>query len=187
MGTLSYTATVSLDGYVADADGDFQWSAPDAEVFRFHVDRMEAVAHEVLGRNTYALMEYWQNPPEGEEWGPDEQEFARRWQAIPRTLVSSTMTAAHLASDTDRLVPRLDPGTLRRIVDEVDGEVEIFGQTTAAEAIRAGMVSDFLFFVVPHVVGGGLRALPPDARLDLELAEQRVFGGGTVLLHYRSR
>lgn len=127
MGTLSYTATVSLDGYVADADGDFQWSAPDAEVFRFHVDRMGAVAHEVLGRNTYALMEYWQNPPEGEEWGPDEQEFARRWQAIPRTLVSSTMTAADLASDTDRLVPRLDTGTLRRIVDEADEEVEIFG------------------------------------------------------------
>lgn len=187
MGTLSYTATVSLDGYVADENGDFQWSAPDPEVFRFHVERMRAVAHEVLGRRTYALMEYWLAPPVGEEWGPDEKEFSRRWQAIPRTVVSSTLTAADLTSDTDRLVPRLDPGTLRRIVDEAAGEVEIFGPTTAAEAIRAGMVHDFGFFVEPAVVGGGLRALPPDARLDLELVDQRVFTGGTVFLRYRSR
>ena len=187
MGTLSYTATVSLDGYVADADGASRGPRRTPRSSGSTWTAWRPSPTRCWAATTYALMEYWQNPPEGEESGPDEQEFARRWQAIPRTLVSSTMTAAHLASDTDRLVPRLDPGTLRRIVDEVDGEVEIFGPTTAAEAIRAGMVSDFLFFVVPHVVGGGLRALPPDARLDLELAEQRVFGGGTVFLHYRSR
>lgn len=187
MGTLTYTATVSVDGYAADADGDFNWSAPSGEVFRFHVARLEPIAHEVLGRRTYALMEYWQSPPADESWSADEHEFARRWKAIPRTVVSSTLTVDDLTNDRDRLVPRLDLGTLRRIVDEAPGQVEIFGPTTAAAAIRAGMVTDFRLFVVPRVVGGGLRALPTDARLELELAEHRAFENGTTYLHYRSR
>src|SRR5690606_31195611 len=134
MGTLTFTATVSVDGYAADADGDFNWSAPSGEVFRFHVERLEPVVHEVLGRRTYQLMEYWQAPPEDDSWSPDEHEFARRWKSIPRTVVSSTLTVENLVSERDRLVPRLGLDTLRRIVDEAPGEVEIFGPTTAAEA-----------------------------------------------------
>ncbi|UVE93922.1 dihydrofolate reductase family protein [Dietzia sp. B32] len=187
MGTLTFTATVSVDGYAADADGDFNWSAPSGEVFRFHVERLEPVVHEVLGRRTYQLMEYWQAPPEDDSWSPDEHEFARRWKSIPRTVVSSTLTVENLVSERDRLVPRLGLDTLRRIVDEAPGEVEIFGPTTAAEAIRAGVVSDFKLFVVPRVVGGGLRALPPDATLDLELVDHRVFENGTAYSHYRRR
>lgn len=187
MGTLTYTATVSVDGYAADASGDFNWSAPSGEVFRFHVERLGPVVHEVLGRRTYKLMEYWLSPPEDDSWSPDEHEFAERWKAIPRTVVSSTMTANDLVSDRDRLVPRLDLDTLRRIVDEAPGEVEIFGPTTAGAAIRAGLVSDLRLFTVPRVVGGGLRALPPDTTLDLELAAHRVFAGGTAYSHYRTR
>lgn len=70
MGSLSYTATVSLDGYVVDADGDFQWSGPDDEVFRFHVERMGPISHEILGRKTYELMRYWYADPDTEDWGP---------------------------------------------------------------------------------------------------------------------
>lgn len=187
MGSLTYTATVSVDGYAADASGDFNWSAPGEDVFRFHVERMDAVVHEVLGRRTYQLMEYWQAPPEGEEWGADEHEFARRWQAIPRTLVSSTLTVDDLVSERDRLVPRLELDTLRRIVDEAPGQVEIFGPTTAEAAIRAGLVTDFGLFVVPRVVGGGLRALPHEVALDLELVDHRVFDSGTTYSHYRRR
>lgn len=184
MGTLSYTATVSLDGYVADASGDFQWSGPDDDVFRFHVERMAPVSHEILGRRTYELMRYWYSDPDAEGWGSDEREFARRWQALGHVVVSSTLTADALQSPGDRLLPRLESGELRRIVDDAPGEVEIFGPTTAAEAIRAGMVSDFRFFIVPKVVGGGLSALPDGARLDLELVERMDFGD-TVMLHYR--
>ncbi len=187
MGTLTYTATVSVDGYAADASGDFNWSAPSEEVFRFHVERLEPVAHEVLGRRTYQLMEYWQSPPEGESWSADEHEFARLWNAIPQTVVSSTLAVDDLISDRDRLVPRLDLGTLERIVDDTPGQVEIFGPTTASAAIRAGMVTDFRLFVVPKVVGGGLRALPPDTTLELELVEHRVFENGTTYSHYRGR
>lgn len=100
-------------------------------------------------------------------------------------MVSSTLPADALEAPDDRLLPRLDLDDLRQIVDDAPGEVEIFGPTTAAPAIRAGMISDFRFFVVPKMVGGGLAALPKGARLDLELVEHRVFGG-TTLLHYRS-
>ena len=186
MGTLSYTASVSLDGYVADADGDFQWSGPDDEVFRFHVERMGPVSHEVLGRRTYELMRYWHSEPDGEEWGPDEREFSRRWLEIRHVVASSTLSEGDLVRPEDELVAELGLYELRRIVDEAPGEVEIFGPTTAAPAIRAGMVSDFRFFVVPKVVGGGLSALPDEARLDLDLVEHRVFGA-TTYLHYRPR
>ncbi|MEH6821269.1 MAG: dihydrofolate reductase family protein [Dietzia psychralcaliphila] len=187
MGTLGYTATISIDGYAADANGDFDWTAPGGDVFRFHVERMEAVSHEVLGRNTYHLMTYWEAPPEDGSWSPDEHEFARRWKDLTRIAVSSTMTEADLASDRDRLVPRLDLAGLQQIVDDAPGAVEIFGPTTASEAIRAGMVDDFRFFIVPTVVGGGLRALPRDTMLDLTLAEHRVFDNGTTFLHYQRR
>lgn len=184
MGTLSYTAAVSLDGYVADAEGDFQWSGPDDEVFRFHVERMRPVSHEILGRNTYELMRYWYSDPDENGWGPDEREFARLWRGLDHVVVSSTLTADDLESPRDRVLPRLGLAELQRIVDEAPGEVEIFGPTTAADAIRAGMVSDFTFFVVPKVVGGGLAALPRGARQDLELVDHRRFGD-TIYMHYR--
>lgn len=187
MGTLSYTATVSIDGYAADSDGDFQWSGPGDQVFQFHVERIGAISHEVLGRKTYQLMAYWDAEPEDGAWTAEEQEFAKLWRGLERTVVSTTLGPQDLTFSWDRLVPSLDTEALRQIVDDASGEVEIFGPTTAADAIRAGMVRDFRFFVVPKVVGGGLSALPADARLDLALAEHRVFDDGTVLLHYRSR
>ena len=187
MGTLSYTATMSIDGYAADADGDFQWSAPNTEVFDFHVERMAAVSTEVLGRNTYLLMKYWESDPTDEIWQPAEQEFARRWRNLERVVVSSTLTADDLAPERVRLLSALDLDQLQQIVADAAGEVEIFGPTTAAPAIRAGLVQDFRFFIVPKIVGGGLRALPHDVRLDLELVEHRVFGNGTAYLHYRGR
>lgn len=185
MGTLSYTATVSLDGYAADSGGDFQWSAPGDDVFRFHVERLDSVSHEILGRNTYRLMAYWDAEPEAGAWSDDEHEFARRWRNLEHTVVSSTLRPDELTSDRDRLIPHLGPDILQQIVDDAPGEVEIFGPTTASEAIRAGSVTNFRFFVVPKVVGGGLAALPAGAPLDLDLVEHRVFGNGTAYLHYR--
>ncbi|TWS22641.1 deaminase, partial [Tsukamurella conjunctivitidis] len=145
MGTLSYTATVSVDGYVADADGDFQWSAPGDEVFDFHVERMAAVSTEVLGRKTYQLMRYWESEPEGEDWGEAEKEFARGWKALDLVVASSTLGESDLWEGNVTLVPHLGLDELQRIVDDAAGEVEIFGPTVAAEAIRAGLVQDFRF------------------------------------------
>lgn len=187
MGTLSYTATISLDGYAADASGDFQWTAPGEDVFDFHVERMASVSTEVLGRNTYQLMTYWEAEPEGEQWGDAEREFARRWQAITRVVASSTLRPDDLGAGEPRLVPHLTLDELKRIVDDAPGEVEIFGPTVAREAIWAGLVENFRFFIVPRAVGGGLRALPAGVRLELELIEHRLFSGGTAYLHYQPR
>ncbi len=185
MGTLSYTATMSLDGYVADTTGDFQWAAPDAEVFDAHLERMERISTEVLGRRTYELMTYWEAEPVDEVWSDAEREFARRWRAIDRVVASSTLAPAALGPGSARIVPHLDGDELQRIVMEASGEVEIFGPTVASDAIRAGLVEDFRFFIVPRVVGGGLRALPDAADLRLVLVERRDFANGTTLLHYR--
>lgn len=187
MGTLGYTATISIDGYVNDDTGDFQWSGPSDEVFDFHVERMGAVSTEVLGRRTYELMTYWETEPADEHWGAAEREFARRWQGIEQIVVSATLTPAELSSPRARLLRSLDLADLEQIVRDAPGEVEIFGPTTAAAAIRAGLVTDFRFFVVPRIVGGGVRALPTGASVALDLVDQRVFGNTTVYLHYRPR
>lgn len=187
MGTLSYTATVSLDGYVCDAGGDFQWSAPDDAVFAAHVDRMAEVSTEILGRKTYALMQYWESDPDDEVWTPAEREFARRWRGIDKVVASSTLSGDEIDSDRVRLVARLNLDELQRIVEDATGVVEIFGPTVAAGAIRAGLVQQFQFFVVPKIVGGGLRALPDDVQLDLTLTEHRIFDNRTAHLRYLAR
>lgn len=187
MGILVYTATVSFDGYAADADGDFQWTGPAQEVFDAHLDRMAEVSTEVLGRKTYALMGYWDAYPDAEDGPSAEREFARRWQGIDKVVVSSTMTDEELTSDRARIVSSLSLIELQRVVETAKGVVEIFGPTVAADAIRAGLVDEFRFFVVPKMVGGGLRALPDDVHLELNLAEHRIFDNGIAYLRYLPR
>jgi dihydrofolate reductase len=191
MGTLCYTATMSLDGYAADADGDFQWSAPGDDVFAFHVERLAEVSAEIMGRRTFELMDYWEADPEagpeGEDWDEQEREFARRWQGLDRIVASSTLGEDAVDPARARLIRHLDLEELQRIVEAAPGQVEIFGPTLAADAIRAGMVSDFHLFLVPMLVGGGLRALPDGARLELERVQERAYDSGEVYLHLRPR
>lgn len=184
MGTLIYATSLSIDGYVADADGDFLWSAPSDEVFAVHVDRMSTVSAEVLGRKTYQLMTYWEKPPEGVTWSEAEHEFARRWRGIDRVVVSSTLAESDIVSDGTRLVPRITLSDLSDLVDAAPGVVEIFGPTVAAEAITAGLVDEYHLFVVPRLVGGGLRALPDGAQQAVHLREHRIFDDGTAMLRY---
>lgn len=187
MGTLSYAATVSLDGYAADADGDFQWTGPSDAVFAVHLERIATVSTEVLGRKTYAGMDCWESYPDDADSPEASREFARLWRGIDKVVVSSTLTPGELQSNRARIVSELGLDELRRIVDGASGVVEIFGPTTASAAIRAGLVEDFHFFVVPKMVGGGLAALPDGVRLDLDLVEHKAFDNGIAYLHYRAR
>lgn len=187
MGTLSYTTAMSLDGYIADASGDFQWAAPTEEIFRFHIDRISSMYAEILGRKTYELMKYWEEEPPGENWGADEREFARLWRGVKLYVASSTLDSSEISTSDTELIRKLELDRIRQIVDEASGEVEIFGPTTAAVAIRAGLVDDIRLFIAPILVGGGLAALPRDVRLNLELVEDNLFEGGTVYVHYKNR
>lgn len=185
MGRLRYTTAMSLDGYVADSTGDFQWAAPDPDIFDLHLSRMRQASVEVMGRRTHELMRYWEAPPEGEEWTPAEHEFTRLWRDLDKVVVSSSLGPDDVGPRT-RLVRRLGTEDVAALVAAVDGTVEIYGPTTAADVIRAGMVDEFEFLVWPVVVGGGLRALPDDARLDLRLVEHGVLGPGVAHLRYES-
>ena len=183
MAKLIYAAIMSLDGYVADADGSFDWSAPDAEVHAAVNAVSAPVGTELLGRRTYDVLAVWDDPAWLEDDEPAMREFAADWQATDKVVFSRTLTSLDAPRTT--LVGEFDADDVRRRLAEADRDVAIGGPTLAAEAIRAGLVDDYHLFVSPVLVGGGLRALPDGVRLDLELVGERRFTNGVVHLHHR--
>ena len=139
---------------------------------------------EILGRRTYHLMQYWEDPAQRTEMSEAELDFAQYWQDVDKIIVSSTLASSQLKSPRARLQRDLCLADIRRIVAATDGGVEIFGPTTAAEAIRACLVDQFEFFVVPIVLGGGRKALPEGAYRKLKLEETKTFANGTVYMRY---
>jgi dihydrofolate reductase len=184
MGILNYAATISLDGYIADHAGDFQWAAPDEEVFAFHLERLSDTRAEILGRRTYTLMQYWEDDANLEQMSSDEQEFAKRWRDTNKFVVSSTMASSRMKSNRTRLLRELSLADIRRVVAATSGVVEIFGPTTAAEAIRACLIDRFEIFVVPIMLGGGRKAFPEGSYRTLKLERSKTFANGTVYLRY---
>lgn len=185
MGLLNYTATMSLDGYIADEHGDFSWAVPTEEIFAVHLARMEEISVEILGRKTYQLMRSWDTEPAEAPWTPQERDFAQRWPTIDKVVVSTTLRQDKTVAARDRLVRHLSLADIRRIVNTTAGGIiEISGPTTAAEAIRAGIVNRFEFFLVPIILGRGLAALPSGMHRDLRLLQHQVFDNGTVYLRY---
>jgi dihydrofolate reductase len=177
MPKLLYSMSVSLDGYIAGPSGDFSWSAPDEELFRFHTDRVAGLGAHLLGRRLYETMLYWET---AEPDGADEQEFARLWQALPKLVFSTTLTEVEGNA-------RLATGSL---ADEVaalgEQTVEIGGAGLAAEAARENLIDEYLLFVHPVIVGGGTPYFPPlTQQIDLELVETRTFASKVVYVRYR--
>lgn len=182
MARLCYTAISSLDGYMADEDGNFGWSEPDEEVHRFINDLERPVGTYLLGRRMYEVMRVWDDPEElGDE--PVILDYAAVWQAAEKVVYSTSLEAVTTART--RLVRQFDVADVRRIKEAADAPVSIGGPTLAAQALRGGLVDDVQLVVVPWIVGGGLRALPDGLRQQLELAAERRFANGTVYLHYR--
>lgn len=184
MGMLNYAATISLDGYIADSTGDFRWAAPNEDVFALHLERLSNVTTEILGRRTYHLMQYWEDPAQQEQMSETELEFVRYWHDVKKIVVSSTLAASDLKSHRAHLQRDLCLADIRRIVAATEGTVEIFGPTTAAEAIRACLVDRYELFIIPIVLGGGRKALPEGAFRKLRLEESQTFANGTVYLRY---
>lgn len=183
MAALIYSAIASLDGYVADADGKFDWSAPDEEVHRFVNDLERPVGTSIYGRKMYDVLRVWQDDAwMGDDPDPALKDYASIWRATDKVVVSSTLSEP--LTPRTRIERSFDPDAIRALLDASPADVSIGGPTIAAAALRAGLVSEICLFLSPVVVGGGLRALPDDLRLDLRLVETRRFGNGVVFTRH---
>ncbi|MFC6237241.1 dihydrofolate reductase family protein [Longivirga aurantiaca] len=180
MGRLLVTAICSVDGYVADTEGSFEFAFPTAEVHQAVNDLERGVGTQLLGRRTYEVMTYWETAPtEGDD---PEADFARIWSGVEKVVFSTTL--AEVSAPRTRLVRAFDVEAVRALVEAAPHDVEIGGPTLAAEAWRAGLVDEVRLFLVPAIVGGGLAALPDGVRHRLTLLEQRTYDEGFVLLRY---
>jgi dihydrofolate reductase len=182
MARLTYSAITSLDGYVADADGNFDWAAPDEEVHAAANDLMRPVGTHLYGRRMYEVLVPWETI---DDPAPVMRDFAELWRAADKIVYSRTLESP--SSARTRIERDLDLEAVRQLKASADRDITIAGPELAAQAIRAGLVDDYHLFVSPIVVGGGNAALPDDVRVPLELAGERRFANGVVHLHYRTR
>jgi dihydrofolate reductase len=174
----------SLDGYIADEDGKFDWAEPDQEVHTFINDLERPVGTYLLGRRMYEVLAYWDDPPALDEQPSFVQEFAEIWRAADKVVYSRTLETARTART--RIARDFDPEAIRQLKAQSDRDVTVGGPDLAAQAIEAGLVDECHLFLVPVVVGGGKRSLPVHVRWKLELLDERRFTNGTVYLRYRA-
>jgi dihydrofolate reductase len=179
---LIYSMIASLDGYVADAGGNFDWAAPDEEVHGFVNDLERAVGTYLYGRRMYETMAVWETMDTQPELSPAMADFARIWQAADKVVFSTTLET--VSSTKTRIEREFDPEAVRGLKATADRDITVGGPGLAAAAIAAGLVDEFQLLIAPAVVGGGTRSLPDGVRLDLELLEERRFGSGVVFLRY---
>jgi dihydrofolate reductase len=182
MARLIYSAIMSLDGYIADADGRFDWAAPDEEVHAFVNDLERPVGTYLYGRRMYQVMRYWETAHTIAGQPPVALDFTRIWLAADKIVYSTTLGAP--ATARTRIERDFDPDRVRKLKAAADRDLTVGGAQLAAQAIAAGLVDEFQLFVVPAVVGGGTRALPGRVRLNLALAQEHRFGSGVVYLCY---
>ena len=182
MAKLIYTAIASLDGYVADEDGNFDWAEPDAEVHAFVNDLERPIGTHLYGRRLYEVMVFWETIPTIDE-PPAFKDYADIWRAADKIVYSKTL--ATVSSARTRIERDFDPETVRQILASAATDISLGGAELAAEAFKAGLVDECHLLLVPWVVGGGKRALPDNVRLKLELLDERRFHSGVVHLHYR--
>jgi dihydrofolate reductase len=184
MAKLIYSAIASLDGYVADPDGRFDWAEPDEEVHRFVNDLERSVGTHLYGRRMYEVMVFWETAG-----GADEPAFVRDyaeiWRAADKIVYSRTLETA--SSAKTRIERDFDPDAVRQLKATAGRDLTVGGPRLAGQALAAGLVDESQFFVAPVVVGGGTRSLPDGVRQDLELLDERRFGSGVVYLRYRIR
>jgi dihydrofolate reductase len=183
MANLIYSAIASLDGYTADANGKFDWAAPDEEVHAFVNDKERPVGTYLYGRRMYETMVYWETASTGNDQPAATRDYARIWQAADKVVYSSTLDA--VASARTRLEREFDPDAVRRLKEAAERDVTVGGPGLAAQAFAAGLVDECHLFLNPVAVGGGTSALPVGLRLELELLDEHRFGNGVVYLRYR--
>jgi dihydrofolate reductase len=185
MAKLIYSAIASLDGYVADEDGNFGWAVPDEEVHAFINDLQRPIGTYLYGRRMYETMVGWETDPTLAEQSPLMRDFAQIWQAADKIVYSKTLEAVSTART--RIERDFNPEAIRQMKALVGRDLIVGGPDLAAQAFKAGLVDECHLFVAPMVVGGGKQSLPDDVRLKLELLDEHRFASGIVYLYYRTR
>lgn len=182
MAKLIYSALMSLDGYIEDPDGNFDWATPDDEAHQF-INNLERSAGTYLyGRRMYETMMVWETDPSFTVDSLILQDYAAIWQAAEKIVYSKTLKT--VATAQTRLERSFDPETIRQLKAASERDISIGGPELAAHALRAGLVDECHLFLAPIVVGGGKAALPRSLKLELNLLEARRFGNGMVYLRY---
>jgi dihydrofolate reductase len=182
MAKLIYLTLMSLDGYVADEDGRFDWAEPDEEVHTFVNDLARPVGTYLYGRLTYEVLVVWETVVLADQ-PPYIRDFAEIWRAADKIVYSKTLTA--VSSAKTRLERDFDPEAVRLLKESAERDLAVAGPKLAGQAIEAGLVDEYHLFVAPIMVGGGTAALPDGVRVELELLDERRFGNGMALLRYR--
>jgi dihydrofolate reductase len=181
MAKLIYSVITSLDGYVADEDGNFDWAEPDEEVHAFVNDLERPVGTYLYGRRMYEVMVSWETLALADQ-PPVTRDFAEIWRAADKVVYSTTLDA--VSSARTRIERGFDPAAVREMKDLAERDISVGGPELAGQAIRAGLVDECHLFVSPIVVGPGKPSLPDHVRVTLEMMDVRRFGNGVVYLRY---
>ena len=185
MANLIYAMFTSLDGFVEEPDGNFDWAAPDEEVHRFANDLSRKVGTYLNGRRMYETMIYWETAHTIPDQPQFILDFARIWQSADKIVYSKTLRS--VSSARTRIEPIFDPKAVANLKAAADRDLAIDGPELASHAIKAGLVDEILQFVTPIIVGGGKRFLPAGVSLELDLVDERRFENGMVFLRHRAR
>jgi dihydrofolate reductase len=182
---LIYSAIASLDGYVEDKSGSFEWAAPDEEVHAFVNELERPVGTYLYGRRMYETMVYWETVPTGGDQPAAIRDFTEIWRAAEKIVYSRTLGTP--SSTRTRIERGFDPATIRQLKESSAHDISIGGAELAGQAMAAGLVDECHLFLNPIVVGGGKRALPDGVSIRLELLDEHRFRGGVVHLRYGLR
>ncbi|MGH9081617.1 MAG: dihydrofolate reductase family protein [Acidimicrobiales bacterium] len=184
MGKLIFSAIMSLDGYIEDEEGNFDWGAPDEEVHSFVNDLERPIGTYLYGRRMYETMVYWESVPALADQPACVRDFAELWQAADKIVYSKSLDT--VSSAKTRLEREFDPKVILAMKSTQQRDMSVGGPDLAAQAFNAGIVDECQLFLMPVVVGGGKPSLPTKIRLGLELLSERRFRSGVVFLHYRT-
>ncbi|MBK6324537.1 MAG: dihydrofolate reductase family protein [Chloroflexi bacterium] len=184
MARLIYSAISSLDGYIEDTNGRFDWAAPDEEVHGFINNLERTAGTHLYGRRMYETMKSWETDPNLIAGSPITRDFAQIWQAADKIVYSKTLTA--VSTRKTHLERNFDPEAIKRLKEAKEQDILIGGPHLAAHAFSAGLIDECHLFLAPVLVGGGKQSLPSNVYLELELLEERHFGSGMVFLRYRT-
>ena len=185
MARLIYSAISSLDGYIEDRNGNFDWAAPDEEVHQFVNDLERMAATYLYGRRMYETMMVWETDPNLAADSPITRDFAEMWQAANKIVYSKTLEK--VSTSKTELKRNFDPQAIKQLKESAASDISIGGSGLAAHAFRSGLIDECHLFLTPILVGGGKHALPDEVRLELELLDERRFGSGAVFLRYRTK